>query len=100
MLDGMSGQVQPTMTAAYYAQSVISFALSTGSLTLGIAYLPVPPSARALLIMAARSGGARESARASTVRDGRGSAKVGSRINQARLKNLRAEDAPFRVNTP
>lgn len=88
------------MTAAYYAQSVISFVVSTGSLAIGIAYLPVDPWVRAFLIIGALYSVTSAFVLAKSVRDRQESANVASRIDQARLEKLLTEHDPFKVNTP
>jgi hypothetical protein len=93
----MSKPVQPTLTTAYYAQCVISFAISLGSVAIGIAYLPVDTWVRAFLTVAVLYTVTSAFGLAKCVRDRQEIESMASRVDQARLDKLLTEHDPFRV---
>jgi hypothetical protein len=90
--------VPPAMTSAYYAQCVISFAVSLGSVAIGIVYLPVNAWVRAFLTVAVLYSVTSAFGLAKCVRDRQENAAVTSRVDQARLDRLLAEHDPFKVD--
>jgi hypothetical protein len=94
----MSKPVQPTMTAAFYAQSVISFAVALGSVALGLLFLPVSPWVRAFLAVSVLYTVTSAFSLAKIVRDRQEMANMASRVDQARLDKLLAEHDPFKVD--
>jgi hypothetical protein len=96
----MNAPVQPTMTAGYYVQSIVSFAVAMVSLVVGIFYLPVDPWIRAFLIVAVLYAVTSAFVLAKSVRDRHESANVTSRVDQARLEKLIAGHDPFKVGAP
>ncbi|MDA0642000.1 MULTISPECIES: YiaA/YiaB family inner membrane protein [Nonomuraea] len=94
----MTKPVQPTMTAAYYAQCVISFAVALGSVGIGIVFLPVNPWVRAFLAVAVLYTVTSAFGLAKCVRDRQEAANTASRVDQARLDKLLSEHDPFKVD--
>lgn len=88
------------MTAAYFAQCVLSFGVALGSVTLGIAYLPIDPWVRAFLAVAVLYTVTSAFVLAKCVRDRQEIANMTSRVDQARLDKLLSEHDPFKVDSP
>ncbi|MDA0631844.1 YiaA/YiaB family inner membrane protein [Nonomuraea sp. MCN248] len=95
----MTKPVQPTMTAAYYAQCVISFAVAIGSVAIGLIFLPVNPWVRAFLAVAVLYTVTSAFGLAKCVRDRQESSNMSSRVDQARLDKLLAEHDPYKVDS-
>ncbi|GAA2740114.1 YiaA/YiaB family inner membrane protein [Kitasatospora cinereorecta] len=89
--------MQNRTTAAYYVQAVISFALATAALGLGIAYLPVSAWMRAFLAVGLLYEITSAFTLAKVVRDRQEAGELTSRVDQARLDKLLAEHDPFKV---
>src|SRR5690348_4040310 len=94
---GMTSSVQPRTTSAYYLQAIISFAIATGGLAVGIAYLPVDSWMRAFLAVGLLYVVTSAFTLAKVVRDRQEVGQVVSRVDQARLDKLLAEHDPFKV---
>jgi hypothetical protein len=92
----MSLPTQPRQTPAFYAQSVVSFAVSLGALVLGIAYLPVDGWMRAYLSVGVLYTVTSAFTLAKCVRDQFEASKVVHRVDEVRLERLLAEHDPFR----
>ena len=86
----------PTSTA-FYAQAVISFAVSLGAVGLGVAYLPVDSWVRAFLALGLLFTVTSAFTLAKCVRDKQEEQYLASRVDQARLEKLLAEHDPFKV---
>lgn len=86
-------------TAAFFAQAVVSFAISTIALTVGIAFLPVDPWVRAFLALGALYTVSSAFTLAKCVRDRQEEAAVVSRVDRARVDKLLAEHDPFKVES-
>ncbi|WP_049557935.1 YiaA/YiaB family inner membrane protein [Nonomuraea sp. SBT364] len=95
----MTKPVQPTMTAAYFAQCVISFAVALGSVALGIIFLPIDPWVRAFLAIAVLYTVTSAFGLAKVVRDRQEIAHMSSRVDQARLDKLLTEHDPYKVDS-
>jgi hypothetical protein len=93
-----STPLRPHTTAAFFFQAVASFAISLGGVSLGIAYLPVGPWPRALLAIAMLYTVTSAFTLAKCVRDRAEEGSVVSRVDQARLEKLLAEQDLLRVN--
>ncbi|GAA2810484.1 MULTISPECIES: YiaA/YiaB family inner membrane protein [Kitasatospora] len=93
----MTASMQNRTTAAYYVQAVISFALATAALGLGIAYLPVSAWMRAFLAVGLLYEITSAFTLAKVVRDRQEAGELTSRVDQARLDKLLAEHDPFKV---
>ncbi|MGI5486311.1 YiaA/YiaB family inner membrane protein [Microtetraspora malaysiensis] len=90
--------IQPTMTAAYYTQCVISFGIALTSVAVGIAYLPVNPWVRAFLGVGVMYTVTTAFALAKCVRDRQELGNMHSRVDQARLEKLLSEHDPYKVD--
>lgn len=96
----MTGPVKPSMTTAFYIQSIISFSVSIGSVALAIAYLPADPWVRAFLCVAVLYTVTSAFTLAKCVRDRQEVDQVASRVDQARLDKLLVQHDPFKVEAP
>lgn len=86
------------MTAAYFAQCVISFGMAIGSVAVGIVFLPIDPWIRAFLAVAVLYTVTSAFSLAKCVRDRQELVSVSSRVDQARLDKLLAEHDPYKVD--
>ncbi|MFF7637390.1 YiaA/YiaB family inner membrane protein [Kitasatospora sp. NPDC008050] len=93
----MTSTVQPRTTSAYYLQAILSFALSTGGLAVGIAYLPVSSWMRAFLAVGLLYALTSAFTLAKVIRDRQEAGEIVTRVDQARLEKLLAEHDPFRA---
>ena len=87
----------PTSTA-FYAQAVISFAVSLGAVGLGVAYLPVDSWVRAFLALGLLFTVTSAFTLAKCIRDRQEEGYLVSRVDQARLEKLLAQHDPFKVD--
>jgi hypothetical protein len=94
----MTKPIPTTMTGAYYAQCLISFALALAAVSIGIAWLPVGPWVRAFLAVAMVNTVTSAFVLAKAVRDRQEVGSVASRVDQARLDKLLAEHDPYKVD--
>ncbi|KQV19795.1 MULTISPECIES: YiaA/YiaB family inner membrane protein [unclassified Kitasatospora] len=94
----MSPSMQPRTTNAYYLQAVLSFALASSALVIGIAYLPVDPWMRGFLAVGLLYEITAAFTLAKVIRDRQEVGEISSRVDQARLEKLLAEHDPFRVD--
>ncbi|MGI8335799.1 YiaA/YiaB family inner membrane protein [Actinomadura scrupuli] len=92
-----SPQVQPKSTTAFFVQAVISFAISSFAVAIGVIYLPVNVWVRAFLALGLLYVITSTFTLAKCVRDKQESDAVVSRVDKARLDKLLAEHDPFRV---
>lgn len=95
----MSTPLRPRTTAAFFAQAAISFAASVSALLLGIAYLPLGGWPRAFLALGVLFSVTSAFTLAKVVRDRQEETEVVSRVDQARLDKLLAEQDILRVTT-
>jgi hypothetical protein len=86
-------------TTAFYAQAVVSFAVSLGAVGLGVAYLPVTGWVRAFLALGLLFTVTSAFTLAKCIRDRQEETYVVSRVDQARLEKLLAEHDPYRVES-
>ncbi|WP_066366211.1 YiaA/YiaB family inner membrane protein [Herbidospora mongoliensis] len=91
----MSKPVRNKTTSAYFAQSVISFGLALGALTLGVAYLPVDPWIRSFFAVGVFYLVTASFTLAKVIRDRQEETAVVARVDQARLDRLLAEHDPY-----
>jgi hypothetical protein len=84
-------------TAAYYAQAVISFGVSSLAVTIGIAFLPVDPWVRAFLALGLLYTVSSAFTLAKCVRDRQEESAVTTRVDRARVDKFIAEHDPFKV---
>jgi hypothetical protein len=87
--------VPNSQTTAFYAQAIISFGLSLGAVTIGIAYLPVDAWIRAFLLVGLLYSVTSTFTLAKCVRDHHETQRVLHRVDEARLERLIAEHDPF-----
>ncbi|HEX4659499.1 MAG TPA: YiaA/YiaB family inner membrane protein [Streptosporangiaceae bacterium] len=92
--------LRPHTTTAFYVQAAISFAASLVAVGIGIAYLSVSPWVRAFLTVGLLYTVTSAFTLAKCVRDRQEEADVVSRVDQARLDKLLAEQDLLRVNAP
>jgi hypothetical protein len=92
--------LRPHTTTAFYVQAAISFAASLVAVGIGIAYLSVSPWVRAFLTVGLLYTVTSAFTLAKCVRDRQEEADVVSRVDQARLEKLLAEQDLLRVNAP
>jgi hypothetical protein len=92
--------LRPHTTSAFYFQAAASFALSLAAVGLGIAYLPLGAWPRAFLSIAMLYTVTSAFTLAKVIRDRQEETAVLSRVDQARLDKLLAEQDLLRVNVP
>jgi hypothetical protein len=101
MIEGMrSTPLRPHTTAAFYAQAAISFGVSIAAVFVGIAYLPLGTWPRAFLALGVLYAVTSAFTLAKCVRDRQEETEVVSRVDQARLDKLLAEQDMLRVTVP
>jgi hypothetical protein len=88
------------MTTAFYAQASISFGVSVTAMALGIAYLPLGGWPRAFLALGLLFTVTSAFTLAKCIRDRQEEADIVSRVDQARLDKLLAEQDVLRVSMP
>lgn len=98
IMTSMTKPVRPSTTTAFYAQAVISFAISLAGLAAGILYLPVTSWVRSFLALGLMYVVTSTFTLAKCVRDRQEESTVVSRVDQARLDKLLAEHDPFRTD--
>ncbi|MDF0531491.1 YiaA/YiaB family inner membrane protein [Tsukamurella sp. 8F] len=84
-------------TAAFYIQSVIAFAVSSGALVIGAFYLPMDPWQRGFLVVATLFLITSCFNLAKVIRDREEANSVRVRIDEARMDRLIAEHDPLRA---
>jgi hypothetical protein len=95
----MATPLRPRTTTAFYAQSALSFGISLAALALGIIYLPLNGWPRAFLALGVLYSVTSAFGLAKCVRDRQEETAVVSRVDQARLDKLLAEQDLLRVHT-
>ncbi len=96
-IERMSTPLRPRTTAAFFAQSVISFAVSLAVTITGICYLHDSRWIRAFLALGLLYVVTSSFTLAKCIRDRQEEAAVISRVDQARLDKLLAEQDLLRV---
>jgi hypothetical protein len=96
----MATPLRPHTTTAFYMQASISFGASVIAVALGIAYLPLGRWPRAFLALGLLYAVTSAFTLAKCVRDRQEETDVVSRVDQARLDKLLAEQDVLRVNMP
>jgi hypothetical protein len=94
----MTKPIQPSQTAAFYVQAILSFAISLTSMTLALAYLPAAGWVRAFLALGLLYVVTSTVTLCKVVRDRHEQSEVTNRVDQARLDKLLAEHDPFKVD--
>jgi hypothetical protein len=98
---GMStSPLRPHTTTAFYVQAAVSFGASLTLVGFGIAYLPVGAWLRAFLAVGVLYTITSAFTLAKCVRDRQEETAVVSRVDQARLDKLLAEQDLLRVDAP
>ncbi len=93
----MSTPLRPHVTGAFYVQAAVSFGVALCALGLGISYLPLSGWPRAFLALGVLYTVTSAFALAKCVRDRQEETAVVSRVDQARLDKLLAEQDLLRV---
>ena len=96
----MSTPLHPSTTPAFFAQASVSFGVSMSAVVLGIAYLPLGAWPRAFLGLGVLYCVTSAFTLAKCVRDRQDETNLVSRVDQARLDKLLAEQDVLRVNVP
>jgi hypothetical protein len=84
-------------SAAWVFQTQVAFAVSLGSLAVGVAYLPVGPWERAFLALAALFSVSSAISLSKTLRDQHEARNVVARVDEAKLERLLADHDPFQM---
>jgi hypothetical protein len=92
--------LRPRTTTAFYFQAAASFGVSITAVGFGIAYLPLGAWVRAFLAVGTLYTVTSAFTLAKCVRDRQEETAIVSRVDQARLDKLLAEQDLLRVNTP
>ncbi|TDB96796.1 hypothetical protein E1267_40560 [Nonomuraea longispora] len=94
----MTKRLQPTRTSAFYAQAILSFAVSIASVTIALIHLPAEGWIRAFLALGLLYVVTSTLTLAKVVRDRQELSEITNRVDQARLDKLPAEHDPFKVD--
>lgn len=94
----MSKPIQPTNTAAFYIQSILSFAVAVSSVAIALVYLPASGWIRAFLALGILYVITSTFNLAKVIRDRQEMSEVTKRVDQARLDKLLTEHDPFKVD--
>jgi hypothetical protein len=86
---------QSASTTAFFVQAVISFAVSSVAVTVGVAYLPVETWVRAFLAVGMLYVVTSTFTLAKCVRDKQETQAIASRVDKARLDKLLTEHDPY-----
>jgi len=97
-MDGMSTPLRPRTTTAFYSQTAISFAVSLGATLIGIAYLHDSRWVRAFLALGLLYSLTSAFTLAKCIRDRQEEGAIVSRVDQARLDKLLAEQDLLHVD--
>ncbi|HEY8527479.1 MAG TPA: YiaA/YiaB family inner membrane protein [Acidimicrobiales bacterium] len=84
-------------STAWVFQTQVAFAVSSGSLGVGIAYLPVTAWERAFLALAALFTVSSTISLSKTLRDQHEARNVVARVDEVKLERLLSEHDPFHV---
>ncbi|MEV0290950.1 MULTISPECIES: YiaA/YiaB family inner membrane protein [unclassified Kribbella] len=94
----MTKTIQPSQTAAYYVQAVLSFAISVIAMVVALAYLPAAGWVRAFLALGLLYVVTSTITLSKVIRDRQELSEVTNRVDQARLDKLLTEHDPFKVD--
>jgi hypothetical protein len=94
----MTTPVKSHTTAAFYAQAVISFGISSITVVVGIVFLPVDPWVRAFLAIGMLYTISSAFTLAKIIRDRQEESMVTTRVERARVDKLLSEHDPFKVD--
>lgn len=98
MMHYMSTPLHPRTTTAFFTQAAISFAVSLAATLIGIGYLADSPWVRAFLALGLLYVVTSAFTLAKCVRDRQEEGAIVSRVDQARLDKLLAEQDLLRVD--
>jgi hypothetical protein len=98
--EGMSTPLRPRTTTAFYVQAAISFALSLSVTLIGIAYLAESRWIRAFLALGLVYVVTSTFTLAKCVRDRQEETAIVSRVDQAKLDKLLAEQDLLQTSNP
>jgi hypothetical protein len=90
-----SAPLAPAGTTAFFVQAMVSFAVSSVAVGVGIAYLPISGWVRAFLALGLLYVITSTFTLAKCVRDRQENQAITSRVDQARLDKLLAEHDPY-----
>ncbi|MGW1346669.1 YiaA/YiaB family inner membrane protein [Kribbella sp. NPDC002412] len=93
----MTKTIQPSQTAAYYVQAVLSFAISVIAMVIALVYLPAAGWVRAFLALGLLYVVTSTITLSKVIRDRQELSEVTNRVDQARLDKLLTEHDPFKV---
>ena len=96
----MSAPLRPRTTTAFFVQAMISFGISGTATAFGIGYLPLGGWTRAFMAIAVLYTVTSAFTLAKVIRDRQEETTVVSRVDQARLDKLLAEQDLLRISTP
>jgi hypothetical protein len=99
-IETMSTPLRPHTTSAFYVQAAASFGVSLVAVGIGVAYLPASNWVRAFLAIGILYSVTSAFTLAKCVRDRQEESDLVSRVDQARLDKLLAEQDLLRVDTP
>lgn len=85
----------PAGSTAFFLQAAISFAVSSGAVVIGVAYLPVDLWVRGFLALGLLYVITSTFTLAKCVRDKQENEAIANRVDQARLDKLLAEHDPY-----
>jgi hypothetical protein len=91
-------QAASPTTAAFYVQAILSFAISSISVVVGILFLPIDPWVRAFLGLGMIFTISSAFTLAKCVRDRQEQTFVTSRVERARVDKLLSEHDPFKID--
>lgn len=95
----MTKPIQPSTTAAYYVQAILSFAISLTAMGLALIYLPAAGWVRAFLALGLLFVVTSTITLSKVIRDRQELSEVSNRVDQARLDKLLVEHDPFKIDT-
>ena len=99
MIDRMSSPLRPRTTAAFYGQAIASFGISLAATVVGIAYLHDSRWVRAFLALGLLYTVTSAFTLAKVIRDRGEETDLVSRVDQARLDKLLAEQDLLHIGT-
>src|ERR1041384_1873707 len=91
-------QAKSPTTAAFYVQAVLSFAIASITVVVGIVFLPIDPWVRAFLGLGMIFTISSALTLAKRVRDRQEETFVTSRVERARVDKLLSEHDPFKID--
>lgn len=90
-------EIKPRQTSAFYAQAVVSFAVSVSAVGIAIAYLPTDRWVRGFLALGVLYIVTSSFTLAKVIRDQQEASSVLSRVDEVKLERFLAEHDPFKA---